>query len=438
MRSLRTQLSVGLVLTLSTVAIVTLLVTWWLFERGLRNYAADQLENEVSTLLGAVARGPEGLILLPERIAPAYRRPLSGRYFLIETGQERWRSRSLWDFELALPPAPGSAPDLLAGPDGQQLLVLRRSLERYGHNLEFVVAMEIGAIAADLRFALLLLGGLWLAAMASLLLLQRLWISRALAPLDSLRDQVAALRRGEQSHLPATRYRELEPLVAETNRLLDSVRTRLQRSRHAVGNLGHALKLPLAVMQQLSGRAVPDLREPWQQQLTVIQRRLARELARGRLAGDSTAGTLFEPAVELPLLKMAITRAHQRPLEIAIDTAPDLPTRLPFERDDMLELLGNLLDNAAKWAASRIDVALRLAGDELLLTIADDGPGVPDDRLTELTERGSRLDESVSGDGLGLAIARELVAAYRGTLALTAHAAPLGGLGIIIKLPLPA
>lgn len=438
MRSLRTQLTVGLLLTLTTVALVTLLATAWLFERGLRNYAIAHLENEVSTLLGAVARGPEGLMLLHERIAPAYRRPLSGRYFVIIVGREQWRSRSLWDFELPTVPERGAGVERIAGPDGQQLLLLRRSLERFGQHLDFAVAMETGSLAADLRFAVQVLAALWLGAMVLLLLLQRLWVRRALAPLEGLRDQVAALRRGEHSHLQPATYRELEPLVAETNRLLDSVRTRLQRARHAVSNLGHALKLPLAVLQQLSERAEPALRASLQEQLTTIQRRLARELARGRLAGDSTAGVLFEPAAELPLLQLAISRAHPRQLTINADVDPALPARLPFERDDMLELLGNLLDNAGKWAQSRIDIALRRQADELVIVIADDGPGVTTERLPELTRRGARLDESVSGDGLGLAIARELVAAYQGELTLTAHDPALGGLGVTIRLPLAA
>ncbi|MDY6984401.1 MAG: ATP-binding protein, partial [Pseudomonadota bacterium] len=182
----------------------------------------------------------------------------------------------------------------------------------------------------------------------------------------------------------------------------------------------------------LADKADGELKPQMLAQLEQIQRRVSRELGRARASGEALFGTAFTPHEDLPLLIDTLKRAHQRELQLAW-AAPQ--GQLPFEQDDMLELLGNLLDNACKWARNRIDVKLAIDGGALLLEVDDDGPGIAPELRDTLLARGTRLDESVEGHGLGLGIVSDLVAVYHGTLTL--DTAALGGLRVSVRLPLP-
>jgi len=158
-----------------------------------------------------------------------------------------------------------------------------------------------------------------------------------------------------------------------------------------------------------------------------------RALGRARVAAGATAATRFEPGQDLEALADTLRRAHRKPLNLVV-RGTGLPP-LAVERGDMLELLGNLLDNACKWAAGEVRLALARDGGLLTVTVDDDGPGIPASRREQVLQRGRRLDERVAGDGLGLAIVSDTVAAYGGQLTLTDS--PLGGLRVVLTLPLP-
>ena len=227
-------------------------------------------------------------------------------------------------------------------------------------------------------------------------------------------------------------------LIRQINALLEETRHALSRSRYALGNLGHALKTPLAVLFTLVEREqlrqLPELHQSLRTQLDQIDQRISRELSQSQGPSASGVQQSFAPDRDLPPLVDALERAHRRRLAVELRHAAGL--MLPFERADMLEVLGNLLDNAWKWAGSRVLVTIDEAPAEWRLRVADDGPGidVPDDREQALA-RGYRLDESVAGQGLGLAIAADIVATYRGSLRLD-HS-PLGGLEVYVQLPKP-
>ena len=435
MRSIQRRLGLGLVATLLVVGLVLLQSSLWLFDNGLRRYLAGNLQDEADSLLIALARDEQGVTLDEQRVHPAYQRTFSGRYFRIDFAGNVWRSRSLWDSELPRPAHRGLAPALVAGVEGQQLLVYRGDYRRFGEHLSISVAQDYTPVLHSLARIRWLGLGLGAGGLLLVLLLQWLTVRRALAPLEKVRRQIAELQGGRLSELDRRVPVELEPLVGQINHLLRHTEDTLKRSRHALGNLGHALKTPLAVLVALAGReelrAHPALRATLREQLAQIEQRLARELGRARLAGEALPGAHFDCAVELPALCATLRQIHPH---VDLDwQAPD-GLRLPWDREDLLELLGNLLDNACKWADSRVLVGAGEDGEGYWLGVEDDGPGIAPAQREAVVARGNRLDEQVSGHGLGLAIVRDIAQACGGTLTLEDSAA-LGGLRARVRLP---
>jgi signal transduction histidine kinase len=434
-KSINRQLSLGLAGSLMLVGLLIGQVALWLFDNALRGVLAHELELSASRVLAAIERNGDDLQLVSAHLDDAYRRPLSGRYFLVQAGDRQWRSRSLWDSELIVPAAPGLATGLQPGPQQQQLLLWRADVERHGRPLTIVVAHDYAATRAEFRAMAWALLALWCLALLALLALQRIWVTRALRPLESARRQIEQLQTGERLRLDTDAPRELQPLIREVNRLLDHTGRLLQRSRDAVGNLGHALKTPLGVLGNLaerdSIRADAALHTLMRDNLAAINERISRELSRARLAGEVLPGRRFLIETDLPLLIESVRRAQPRDIVITSDIAAT--GALPYERDDLLEILGNLLDNACKWARDNVALALRQTTDALEICVEDDGPGIDAAVRDAVLQRGARLDESVSGHGLGLAIVADAVAVYGGSLQLLN--ADRGGLKVVVRLP---
>jgi signal transduction histidine kinase len=407
----------------------------WLFDRSLRSYLQTTLQDETQTLLGAVVRGPNGLQLDERRLSAAFKRPYSGLYFRIDLGEQTWRSRSLWDRTLRPVEEAGLQDALSDGPQGQQWLVYRADYQRYGQPIVIHVARDYTPILNSFSQVQKIVLGLGITALVLILLLQRLIVSRALRPLEQSRRQLMQLQQGQRSQLDQQVPLELEPLVAQINHLLAHTEDILKRSRNALGNLGHALKTPLAVLVSLATREelkqLPQLRESLNGQLQQIEQRIARELGRARLAGEALPGAHFDCANELPELFSTLAMIHGNHLELDWQADPGL--RLPWDREDLLELLGNLLDNACKWADSQVQLQISLQGDGYQLLIDDDGPGIDAAQREEVLSRGSRLDEQVAGHGLGLGIVRDIIDAWAGRLQLADS--PLGGLRVTVSLP---
>ncbi len=431
--SIQRTLALGLGASVIVVTLSLGLVAFLLSERALRDIARVSLEEDAISVLAALERQPETLGLNPALLLPAYQMPLSGRYFAVVAEGQTLRSRSLWDADLPTPPRAGFVPELFTGISGQQLLILRADYRRLGTDIVVVVAADLAPLLARFRAIGLILLGLGVLASGLLLLLQRYWMRRALLPLAHTRQQLHELRQGERELLQTDVPNELRPLIDEINRLLQYSRESMARSRRSLGNLGHALKSPLGVLFMLSEKADSGLKEQMDAQLLQIQRRIGRELGRARTAGESLSGARFEPRADLPLLIDTLKRARPRPLDIRWEAPAGT---LPLEQDDMLELLGNLIDNACKWARGRIDITLAIRDGALLIRVADDGPGLAPELRKEMLRRGARLDEGIEGHGLGLGIVSDMVAVYHGTIAL--DSASLGGLLVEISLPLPA
>jgi len=435
LKSIQRSLSLGLIAGLLVVALLLVQTSLWLFEAGLKRSLENDLREETEGLLIAIVKGPDGIKLDTQRLNPRYQRPFSGHYFRIELPDRTWRSRSLWDAVPAWPETSGLAAELLEGPQRQRLLAFSAEYRRDGQPIVISVAQDYTPILDS--FARVRLSGLGLVGVALLvfLLLQRYAMTLALRPLERARQQIAQLQQGQRQQLDSQAPVELQPLVAQINHLLTQTEETLQRSRHALGNLGHALKTPLAVLGSLIQReelaAHPQLHAALQEQLGQIQQRISRELTRARLAGDVLPGAHFDCAAELPALLDTLRMIHQRDIQLRW-TAPS-DCRLPWDREDMLELLGNLLDNACKWANSEVVLSIERSAAGYRLRVDDDGPGIPAAERAPVLDRGTRLDERAEGHGLGLSIVRDILSAWGGTLSL--QDSPLGGLQVQIELP---
>lgn len=433
--SIQQRLSLGLISVVLFTGIVVAQLGFWLLDQGQRRYWQTHLHHEAETLLGAIVRGSQTIELEQQRLSAAYHRPFSGTYFLIALSDEQWRSRSSWDFQLSLPETAGLQKALMDGPEAEELLVYRADFRRYGRPITIVVAQDYTPMLQSFQRMRWAGAGIGIAALIFLVIIQRYWVQRVLQPLEKLRTQVAQLQQGQRSMLDQPLPDELKPLVEQINHLLHHTEQTLGRSRKALGNLGHALKTPLAILFSLANRhelnAHPELREQFRQQLEQMQERISRELSRARLAGEALPGAHFDCEKELPDLCSTLHQIHSKGLDIRWSATPDL--RLPWDREDMLELLGNLLDNACKWARQQVQLQINLNNDVYELWIDDDGPGIAPELRELVMARGTRIDEQVQGHGLGLGIVRDIVEHCGGDMELLAS--PLGGLRVTIQLP---
>ncbi|WP_341963440.1 sensor histidine kinase [Pseudomonas sp. RC10] len=435
MRSIQRTLSLGLISVLLIIGLVLAQVSLWLFEVGMQRYLESGLRNDAELLLVAIVRGPNGLQLDEQRLSPGYQRPYSGHYFRIDFDGGHWRSRSLWDLELPQPDQAGLHADFELEKSRQSLLLLQSDYRKFGQKISITVAQDYTPVQASFAQVQRIGLGLGLAALLLILILQRFTVRRALRPLDKARAQILQLQQGQRSQLDQEVPLELEPLVAQINHLLLHTEDSLKRSRNALGNLGHALKTPLAVLMSLTEgqklEQLPHVRATLRDQLQQIQQRLERELNRARLSGDALPGVRFDCNAELPGLFSTLRMIHGEHLELNNHVAADLV--LPWDREDILELLGNLLDNACKWADSAVCLTITHEHGQYRLLIDDDGPGVPPEQRVEMLGRGNRLDEQVTGHGLGLGIVKDIVEAWGGHVQLLDS--PLGGLQVRIDLP---
>ena len=449
MNSLRQRLSVTLALVLLAAGAL-LAVSLQDFPRRLvEDYVLSRLHHDADLLyvrlFDAAAAAP-GRDIDPAMLAgvgPVYELPLSGHYFLIKRGEQLIRSRSLWDEDIAMPELGGAVERVQRGdgPAGQALLVFAARFPDAGGGLPvtLVVAEDvttIDAAIADFRIKTFVALAL---ALGLLLILLRRVLLQGLAPLDEAVAACRRLERGEVVPIDATAPAEVQPMLDAVSRLAHHHTQRLTRIRHAVGNLSHALKTPLAVLAQdadeIGRRGDPALAARLRTQLDSMRQTMERELHRARLSGGGPVGANLEVRSQLAVLVDVLQRLHgDGRVSIELE-APD--TALPVDREDMLELFGNLLDNACKWARGRVRVHVEPAGAGglLVFSVEDDGSGVPDALLGQLGTAGLRTDESRPGHGLGLAIVGDIVAQYGGTLRF-GRSAGLGGLKVEVSLPL--
>ena len=321
---------------------------------------------------------------------------------------------------------------ITTGPQQRPLLLWTRGFRKHNRLVQIAVAEELEAMRAGMRDFHLRLAAWSLALLFMLLLIQRYIVVRSLRSVSAAADDVVRLERGEISALDERVPDEVRPLVAAINKLLQRQRQRLLRSREALGNLAHGIKTPLTVLQQLVSEKIPvddvDTHAQLQRYGRQIKEQVDKSLRRARLAGDSLGTNHFDLRKDLPLLVDTLNRLH-RDKSIVFQHTGEAAT-LPMEQQDGMELLGNLLDNAWKWARSSVRLTVE-QGEEWQLLVEDDGPGIDAAGLQLLVQRGMRQDENIPGHGIGLSIVKSMVEELGGALQFQASQS-LGGLQVCI------
>ncbi len=262
-------------------------------------------------------------------------------------------------------------------------------------------------------------------------------VRQGLTPFRRLRKRLTAVRAGEDRRVEGAYPSEVQPLIDELNALLEDREKTVKRAQATAGDLAHGLKTPLALLAQAADRAAaegkPELAESITQQVDRMSRQINYHLARARAAASGAAGVARCDLASCAdaLIRTLLKLYAGRTLELSSTITADLYARV--QREDLEEMLGNLLDNACKWANSRIVLGATRIGAILVLTLDDDGPGLAPDLRTVVLERGVRIDEASPGSGLGLAIVRDLAELYGGSISL--EDSPLGGMRVRLSLP---
>jgi signal transduction histidine kinase len=419
-----------------------------IFEKQVQSRMRSELGNHMLQLISKIDLQAQGTSLLTDDVLadPRFDKPFSGLYWTIVPDKgDAIDSRSLWDKSLADLPtnsAPGRPAYFEApGPDGQQLYIMQETIIAQTRNGDRKLVINIGvdheeldtAVAGFRRDLLSYLG-----IIAGLLLLATwLQVRIGLKPLNAVRDQINAIRTGKLARLEGELPSEVQPLADEINDLLDTQADSLQKARARAGDLAHNLRTPLTVMGSLASdlerSGKPQLSEVLRDQTELMRRSVERELARARMA-SGRANAVHPPHAAIQRMVKAMQRMP-RGNEIDWQLAELPETAVAMDGDDLLELFGNLLDNARKWCKSTVRITGRQDATHLHVLIEDDGPGVAEEQLASIGARGKRLDETAQGAGLGLSIVEDLVSAYG--LQMTFDRSELGGLAVRLGFPLP-
>lgn len=409
-----------------------------------------RLKFDLDGMIAAAEPDPAGGVSLQGRFTdPRFERIYSGWYWQISPADrsgEMQISRSLWDKTIHLTDAGAAGPDLKwghgEGPDGQHLRVVERRIEfpilstrdpKDARAYTFLVAGNTAQTETEVtRFDTMLF---WSFALLGLGLIAALIVQVrvGLTPLRRLSRALARIRDGSERKLVGHYPAEIAPLVAELNSLIAHSAEVVGRARAHVSNLAHFLKTPLTVLSSEAEAQSGTLAESVKRQVATMRRQVDHYLARARAAGAiDVLGNRTPVKPVLDDLARVLMRIHaSRTIVIDVECPPALAFR--GERQDLEEMAGNLIDNACKWAHSRVRVKAWRNGAMLNLVIGDDGAGLDEEERAQVGERGERLDESVPGFGLGLAIVRDIAKLYGGNFEL--GESELGGLEARLTLP---
>ncbi|OAI28381.1 histidine kinase [Methylomonas koyamae] len=439
MMSLQRRLNRGLMFILCTVFVGHWLAADWVIRAVAEKQMTTRLQHDADSLLDTLRPNSGGqLDFDSSHIGTVYGQAFSGHYFVLHIAGKTYYSQSLQGETLPIAPLPADAVQLIHyadGPQHQPLLVLNRGWQRFGFPVSIAIAEDLTDIGRDIDHIRLAYLALTVLVLLLAIGLQTGDVRRSLHPLQAVRGELAEIAGGRKQQIQTRVPLEIKPLVREVNRLLLLVERRLHQSRIAIGNLAHALKTPLAMLFRLAEHpelaAHPELRLQLQQQTQRMHERIERELKRARLSGNLQSASMFNPHEELQALTMLLRNIYSEKVLNFQIAAPD--RLINFDREDMLELIGNLLDNACKWAAGHIIVDIDCS-QAMRISVEDDGPGCSELELQQLSRRGLRLDEAVQGHGLGLAIVRDIAEFYRGKLSIE-RSAQLGGLRVSVQFP---
>ncbi|MBE9607428.1 HAMP domain-containing histidine kinase [Acetobacteraceae bacterium H6797] len=435
--ALRLALATGLWLALGLGA-----AAWFINDTTTRQLHAAfdaRLASLLDGVIAAVSVDAEGKVSLSRDPSGAeFDLPLSGAYWVVRgPGGQLVTSRSLWDqtLPLVLDRSRSAQVRELTGPRGTPLRLMERYMLLPGAPGPVLVAVALSSKPLEVevsrlrRVLLLVFGLLGLGLIGGVVTT----VVIGLAPLRRARRALAEVRAGERQSLDIEAPAEVAPLVSEVNALIAGNRATVERARAHLGNLAHALKTPLAVLGNALAQNPPDLAAA-RMETRALERLVHHHLSRARAMAQLAASAL--PASAPHQVAEEVARALRRLFaerDLTIDVAGDAAARVRVDPQDLAEMLGNLMENACKWAKSSVAVGIARERNAVAITVDDDGPGLSEGACASALERGVRLDEQTPGSGLGLAIVADLAGLHEGTLTL--GPAPEGGLRARLALP---
>jgi signal transduction histidine kinase len=459
--SLNRRLIAGAAIFITLALLIAAIVIGFVLHRFIQGQIDQRLDTQLVFLSSMLtANGDDTIALAGNADGPPFDRPARGWYWQINGPKNVLRSRSLDGNSIDAPPvprrrmppdfrrmhddiddlpdesrpAPGDGP----GP-GHAPLHFRIAQQTIGTTpVTLIASSPRAAVMGPLRAAMVTLGVslavLGLALMLAIVFQVRL----GLRPLERLRQAVADVRAGRSDSLPAEQPREIQPLVTELNGLLEQNAANLERARRHVANLAHGLKTPLATLSIALAERGRDGSSDLHGLAVLMERRIRHHLARARAAAlNGPARTRTPVASRLDDVCNALKKIHaDKNIGLTLTVPADVA--VACEQQDFDEMVGNLLENAFRWARSKVavNVATTAPPDDgrlLRLVIEDDGPGLTPEQVPQVLRPGERIDESAPGFGFGLPIARELAELYGGELNL--DTSPLGGLRVTLILP---
>ena len=425
-----------------------LLIGGFALDRVLSRSIVDNFDTQLTLILkgmmGAAEIGPDGEVRFSR--PPADQRfiePYSGLYFQISgAGTDTFPSRSLWDRRLRvnlthvdLKGHLYDSNEFSTPGHSEPVRIAERDVILPGSNVRWrfqvaqsreTIDQQIHRLRSTLVWSFTALG-VGLLVLATLQTLFGLWSLRR------VRQEVAAIRSGEKTRISQDFPTEIRPMTEEINQLLEHNEDQAEEARRHAGNLAHALKTPLTVITNAATAHAPDLADTVCREALVMRRQVDHHLARaraiGRRASSQARATVWE---SLEAVQRALDRLYEN---VTVDIAGDHQAQVRVERQDLDEMLGNLIENAAKYGGGRVFVTVESKGTMVDILVEDDGPGIPESERESLFARGARLDTGKPGTGLGLAIVRDVAEIYGGRVALE-ESEDLGG--VLARLTLPA
>ncbi|MFH0271454.1 ATP-binding protein [Vibrio jasicida] len=393
------------------------------------SYMVDDTRSQLNVYMDEIAAQLEvdskGKLTLTTQLSdPRFSRPYSGLYWSASTETSLERSRSLWDKKIEYK---GLDKDAFGARD-EKLITLKKTLylPDYDGPIDVIIGIDEDPIEhtiQSLTGQLWIILGLLFAGVLAVILLQIAW---SLSPLTKLQRELAELKSGNKKGLEEEYPKEISPLISDLNALLFHYQELLERARNHAGNLSHALKTPLSVLKNEVQSLAPETQTRLNAPISQIQQHIDYHLGRARMAGSmNILSVKSNPSERVDAISMAFDKVYAV-REVTLINELDSELNVAVEKTDLDEMVGNLLENGYKWAASIIRVHSTQDKDNIHIIVEDDGPGIPAEQLCQVIKRGYRLDETTPGSGLGLNIVSEMAHSYRGQLELSQS--KMGGL----------
>ncbi|MGI1968875.1 sensor histidine kinase [Shewanella baltica] len=438
MYSLKGYLTRNLLITLTFAMVLLLYFLYQGIQILTQDFVASRLQHDADSLISALNNNPDGTwALTTDRLPNVYHRVNSGHYFAILIGEQTLRSRSLFDHNVNMPKlTAGEHQQATEFVGKEHWLMFSQAVIKDDQLVTLWVTEDISELEQTQVQFLAFASAAVLLTIVILLLAQYQLLKRGFKPLEQMPEAIRQMRTQGQEINPDQMPSEIIPLIEEIDRLVNQLGQRVQRSRNALGNLAHEMKRPLQGLQSYLESLPPEQRGEGSKVLANLHHIIERELKRTKIVGLSTPGRYTVLDDDLAPLIQVMQRIYP---DRIINSHYASGLVMPFDRDDLLELLGNLLDNACKHSRKNIEIRIvhqtaPTAGYGII--VSDDGEGVSDAALSIIIERGIRLDESIQGHGLGLSICKDIVDSYQGELSFS-HAQQ-GGLEASVFLPIPS